>query len=671
MPLPGPRRTSRDLLIAALAVAFGVALFLACPAPRLDGATPLPWDMSHHYLGALTIRDGIRDASPAKLVAALRESDLYPPGHSVLLGAWLAACGRSNASVRAFQLCSWLLLLAAVWFARGGVPAGGRRTFFIAAAVSLLLTTPLMALSKSLMVEVPAAALALAAIALLGGRSGDSWRGALGLMSVMTACLLTKYNIGLPLIPAGLAVGLAGVMRGERRRAARVLLATLGALAVWLAYLAWQHEGWQSFLAFARNRANAEHESPLGRLRWYLELYRTSFVPRPWLAWIAWALGLAGLARLKDRIALGAWVYVGTALVALARHPYLLDRNLVSISAVFVIAIGCGASVVAGFLAPRGRIVRVAVFGALLLASVAGFTRAPGQARSWSRGMYPPSSGTLADLSRYLDSRFAGCRSCLVVGAFNEFSPAWLTILWNGQKHEPMDRLTVDLPFPLTAGRERDDSRPDPAYAATLAGWAASATAETVIAIEVLPGSPFRTDDYDRWNAWKRNYVDALRTSPWFVLTDSRSVADDGIRVRTYRRLARPLSFPEGWDLPEEWGRWAVQSEAKIEVPELPCDARLVFCVAAYEGLGGPQKCEVFLDAAPVSMFEVTGPAWEWHRWQISIPRGPTPGGHEVSLRFSALWPGNSVDRRLRALPFARISLETMSAGEEPCVSRQ
>ncbi len=672
-PLPHihPRSISPDLLIAALVVVLGVALFLACPAPRLDRETPLPWDMSHHFLGALSIRDGIRDASPQKFVAALREGDLYPPGHSVILGAWLAACGESSASVRAFQLCGWFFLLATLWAARGRLPIGDRRPFFIAAAAALLLTTPLVVLSKSLMVEVPATGLAMAALVLLGGTCVDSMRAALGLMFVMTACILTKYNIGLPLLPVGLVLGVVNLFRGERRRAVLVLMATLGSLALWLAFLAWQHEGWNSFLAFARNRANAEHESFTGRLQWYLDLYRSSFLPMPWLAWIVWALGLAGLARLRDRLALSAWTYVGFALAALGRHPYLLDRNLVSLSAVFVIAIGCGASAVAGFLAGRNRFLRIAIISVLLLASVMGLARAPGQARGWCKGLYPASSGVLVELSRHLSSQFSDCHSCLVVGAFNELSPAWLTILWNSHKRESTDRLTVDLPFPLVAGREREDPRPDPAYAAAMDDWAAATSAETAITIDVLPTGAFNTDDYDRWNAWKRNYVDALRVSPWFVLMDSRLEACGGVRVRTYRRLNRPLRYPAGWDPLEAWGRWAVRSDAKIEVPELPCDARLVFCVAAYEGLGGPQKCEVFLDGAPALMFEVTGSPWEWQGQQIPLRSGPVPGGQEITIRFSSLWPGNDVDRRPRALPFARISLAATSAEEEGCGARR
>lgn len=662
---PGP-----DVVIGALAVSLGVALFLACPAPRLDETTPLPWDMSHHYLGALSIRTGICNASPAMLVAALRESDLYPPGHSIMLGTWMAAFGERSKSVRAFQLSSWLFLLWVLWYARSCQPARDGRPFFAAAAAALLLTTPLMALSKSLMVEVPATGLAMASLVLMGRQRFDSARAAVALAVIIAACLLTKYNIGLPLIPAGLAVGIIRLVRGERRRALLMLLATLAASAVWVAFLAWQHEGWQSFLAFARNRANAEHVSFSSRLSWYLHLYRHSFVPAPWLAWILWPLGLLGLARWRNPLALGAWVYVASALAALGQHAYLLDRNLVSISAVFIIAVGCGASALTGLLAAQRRFARLVLFGSLLLVCAAGLLRAPGLERGWCRSMYPTSSATLADLSTYVVGRFSDCHSCLVVGAFNEFSPAWLRILWNGRRPATTDQLTVDLPFPLTAGRERDDPRPDPAYAATLDDWAASSGAECAIAIEVLPGSVFSTDDYHRWNAWKRNYVDALRSSPWFMLVDSRLAAGGGVRVRIYRRLTKPLRFAQGWDPRESWGRWAVGSEAKIEVPGLPFDARLVFCTAAYEGLGAPQRCDVFLDGRPALTFEVSAPPWVWQGRQVALVRGPVSQDREVTLRFSRLWPGNSADRRLRALPFARISVESLTAPDEGCGSR-
>ncbi len=148
-------------------------------SPHFDLASPLPWDMSHHYLGALEFRDALMRGSVAELSESLLQKDLYPPVHSILFGTWIAGGGESWWS---FSLFLWVTLagfVSAVAIAVGSTPRGKSRIAVVLASAFLGASPRLMALAGSYLVDFVAGVLMLSSIAQVArcarnGRGGDS-----------------------------------------------------------------------------------------------------------------------------------------------------------------------------------------------------------------------------------------------------------------------------------------------------------------------------------------------------------------------------------------------------------------------------------------------------------------------------------------------------------------
>mgnify|MGYP007005277835 CR=1 FL=1 len=98
-------------LVAACALA-ALAYLVFGPLP--EELEPLPWDMSHHVLGAEHMARALSTGALTDVWRELTATDLYPPGHSLLLGSWFAALGDSLRSMMVFQVASLLVLLTAV-----------------------------------------------------------------------------------------------------------------------------------------------------------------------------------------------------------------------------------------------------------------------------------------------------------------------------------------------------------------------------------------------------------------------------------------------------------------------------------------------------------------------------------------------------------------------------
>ncbi len=557
-----------------IAVVFGMALLailLLLTAIGFDPDLPLPWDMSHHYLGALQIRDAVRDFSLPELGRALFEPDLYPPGHSLILGSWLLIAGESGLSVFLFRcLILWVFVLALAWAA---VPLTGRDSWktVIFGCILLGICMRFMALAGTFLVDAPAAVLAflsLVLIARLAHRpSGRLFAGALALS---TLTLLTKYNVGLPLIPAAGAVAAAKWLGRERRTALKVLAVGILALSMWALFLTIQVNGWVEFSRFAANRANSLGWSTGARAHWYLNTFLHGFFAAPWFGWVCLALAGVAIIVIRGPLILASITYLATTLLALSRHPYLLDRNLVAAAVVCVALAALGGVHLGRWIAhslPR----RAQASLAFLLVAAAAFTllsSVPSTLVSNQRE-YGPDAERLKPISRFISTEMRKHQECCVLGTFNAFSPGWVRILARRIPARRRPHLRIGFPYPLKSSRTGLDARPDPSYVQTIREWERRDKPKFVVNIDVRDGSVFDDDDYARWNAWKRNYIQVIRNSPDARLMSSTE-ADSQRVVAEAISLGNPsIEYGPGWGDEEAWGRWAEEKVAALRILSL------------------------------------------------------------------------------------------------------
>lgn len=485
--------------------------------------TPLPWDQAGHFQESMRLAGGLTTGDQAALRAVLLGTDLYPPGHSVVVGAWMAA---TRASLQSWMVLGLLVHVGTVLLLA--------RAHWVAGA-AFLLSPLLISLAPSVMVEPVACLLLAAALALYPTLGGGTWARTLAFGLLTAAVLLTKYNIGLPLLPAALV---AAAVTGDRRTLGRVAVAVVAALGLWMLFLVAQDDGWASFLRFARNRANAADQGILERLGWYARVFRDSVMPGWPAAAMVVALPAAGVARLVQARRAGerweagppfvlALTYALAALAALVRHDYLLSRNLVGPAVALLMAVGW---VLASW--PQGR--RRGLVAVPLLVLLASSTWAHHASRQDQLDrMFPPELTSLAPLSRAVAEQLTPPDGRVrLVGTFNEFSPGWAHIL--RRRVAPSVPFAIDVAYPLEATRSGRDPRWAPDYDAIVDQWSRDGTGR-VIAVLVAPDSRFDTPDYRHWNAWKANLALALERSAAFGEVERRQVTA-GIELAVFDR---------------------------------------------------------------------------------------------------------------------------------------
>ncbi len=656
---------------AALLVGMGLLTsIMAFSLPHFDPDTPLPWDMSHHYLGALAFRDALAEGSPAELAHVLLDHDLYPPGHSLLLGGWILVAGESAPSLFLFRvLAPWMLLLGVGWAARLA-RIRGRGAAILLAALLVAASPRLLSLAGTFLVDLPAAILAVFALLALAA-VGSPFRRSLALVAyfLITATLLTKYNVGLPLIPAALAVTAWWWRAGERRAARALLLVAILALASWTAFLFLQVDGWASFLAFARNRANSTDWSSAARLRWYLEEFTGRFFLTPWLAGTALVLAAGTLLRVRRPLVAGIGVYLAVTVAALAKHPYLLDRNLVSAVVWILVLASLGGAELLGSL--RSRWPRIAVGGVaraggtalIASAALAGVVLLLFQSASATGEDLEREFGAYAErlipLSRFVRKQLGSRESCRVIGTFNAFSPGWVQILWRRVPPTRRAHLEIDFPYLGRLSSTGLDPSPDPAYRELVDGWVRRESPEVVVEIELQAGSPLRDEDYARWNAWKLNLVQAVRNHPSARRSRRLRLGAERVVVETITLRHEPIRYLSGWGREEPWGRWAIESTAALLIPAPAAGCRVELEAASFEGLSGVQHCVVRCGGKAIAAFELSGPSWAWKTFSWEIPVSVGPGAVELDFEFSGRYPGNELDPTLRALPIRTLLIST------------
>ncbi|MEZ4389130.1 MAG: glycosyltransferase family 39 protein [Candidatus Krumholzibacteriia bacterium] len=641
----------------ALAVAAAAVAFLVF-GPLPGDLEPLPWDMSHHMLGARTMADALVSGNPGAVWAQITAGDLYPPGHSLLLGGWLALCGDSTRSWLVFQLLSLLACLLAVAACACEVPRD-EQSVFTGASLALLLATPLLlTLSSSFLVEAPVAGLvllSLAAIARLaraGVRRATIGRGFLALLAV-AATLLTKYNAGLPLVPALLLVAAWSWRRGERPASLALLVVGGVGVLILVGFLGLQQDGWRFFFEFARNRANALDQGPLARLAMYAVIHVRDYSLHAGMS--AMMVGLAALAVLRRRepLTLAAAAYVVGTLAALAMHPYVLGRNLFVAALVLAVLAGRGFAVVASWLERRRAV--APRFGRLagITAAVLMLAIASERARDQVERQYHGRDQAIATLSDFLAEELTAPGSCRVVGTFNECSAGWVELL-RSRGGAARDPLRVDFPYPLARGRDRLPAGPDPHYRELVDDWFA-AHEDRVILITVDPGSPWWTEDYARYGAWKLQVAAAIAARPELATLRQLDLPEQGLHARVLGADPSPVVFGAGWGAAESWGRWALGRSARLHLQGVQQGDVLHLRFAAFEGAAVPARGQVFVAGQRIGVVAPTGPAWRWQDLDCPLPADLADGGRlDVVLRFDGQSP---VAGRLRAMPFAEVAL--------------
>lgn len=522
-PATGPGRFSRAGRAARIAVAVLAVVVYVLDAPfgwRED--TPLSSDQAAHYLGAARLAQGVADGDARLIRTVTLGPDLYPPGHSYLLGLWMLIAGQGVAAWVAFGLAVYVA--TALLLARFGL-----------VAAALFLCSPLFGgLAPAVMVEPAAGLLLVAAVAAFpagGTTRAVAWRAA-AFGALTAALLLTKSNLGLPLVPAALV---AAAATRDRRVLASVAIAIAVAVACWVAFLFAQVDGWANFRRFALNRANSAGLTPLGRLGRYFDLFATMLVPGRWVAVLTLALVAAGgwlAARPRGHAGDGrtrlvlCLAYVLVAMTALANHDYVLSRNLAGPA----LALFAAAGLVAATLPGRRRIAVPALCAVLVAGTFLG---GGGASRRELRDRYYPRDVVpLETLDRAVAARLSATRKARVIGTFDQFNSTWVAIL--NRRRAPATAVAVDPPYPLARERSARSVAWSPVYADLVAGWAADGT-ERVLAIVVSPESRFHSLDYVRWCEWKQNLVRAVAESPAFSLTE-RLALPDGVELLVFDR---------------------------------------------------------------------------------------------------------------------------------------
>ncbi len=459
--------------------------------------SPLLWDQAGHFLDALRFYRGLTGGDTGLLRIALLGADQYPPLHSVFLGLWMLMAGTGPGAWLAFGLV--VHTLTAYLLARIHPVAG-----------ILFVASPLLgALAPTLMVEPLACLLLVAAIRAFPGPDDGAGRAA-GFALLAALVLLTKYNIGLPLLPAALV---AAAVTRRRRVMVPTAIAVAAAFLVWVLFLCLQDSGWTMFMRFATNRANSAGAGFSTRLAWYGRTLAAVFLPGGALAV---AVGLVAVAGLPARRKCGggrfvlALAFVAFSLVAMGRHQYLLARNLTGPVVALLAAAGMGLSALS-------RVRRAAVSLILLLVLFLSLLTFKGPyRREYVERYYPTAAARLAPLSAVCKEQMARPGRTRIVGTFNEFSPGWVKIL--AMDSDAQSSLRVGAPCPWPRSREGYSQQWLPEYARLIAGWAKDGTRQ-VVALAVKPDSPYRTRDYEHWNAWKLNLVKALDQSVAFSTT--------------------------------------------------------------------------------------------------------------------------------------------------------
>jgi hypothetical protein len=286
-------RSSARLPMVAAVVLAALLYLLFLPMGWTDD-TPLPWDEAGHFVDAYALSEGVREGDGAGIRRVLLGPDQYPPGHSVVLGLWMWIFG---ATVSASLTLGFVIYAAtALLLAR----------VHLVAALLFLVSPFFGGIAPALMVEPLADLLLVAALVCFPNSRAHSMRCVVKFVAfglLVLATVLTKYNVGLPLIAAALIT--AASMR-DRRILIATSITSAAVVLGWVAFLHAQTDGWEMFREFAVNRSNSAGAGLLARLDWYALTFRRDLLTHPLIGAILVGVIGVGLVERFARRALDA-----------------------------------------------------------------------------------------------------------------------------------------------------------------------------------------------------------------------------------------------------------------------------------------------------------------------------------------------------------------------------
>lgn len=647
----------RRFVVPAAAAALGLLWYFQTGAAAVPRDVPLNWDMAGHLLAGQEFQAALRAGDPGQVVALCRVWSVYPPLWHLLLGAWLALFGAGTLAVALFQASFLVLAVAGGWLGFTADRPAHAAWGFLAAACLLPASAQFGALLHAPMLDAPAVALALLSLGLLARwDAAPSWLRAGTALAAVMATILVKYNVGLALLAPVAALAVKALVIRDRRRFLTAALLGAAALALWAAFLSWKVEGWHAFRSFADNRANTLDWSAGTRALAYARLYARLDFDGPAAAVAVAVLAAIGVRRWRHPFWLVAAAYGAGVSVAIARHPYFLDRLLLPVVAALAVLAGFGVMTLVRAAGARGAGTGRAA-GVVAVAATATLVGLNGPAlRLGLADLFPPANARLAPVSRQLQGLLGAGRRVRVVGTFNNFSENWVRILW--RRSGARGDLELEYPYLGTRDRTGLDAAWTPRYFDRLQEWLDQDPPDLVVALVPDDPSPWRDTDYRLWNAWKLNYARALGVSPALVLADERHVSAAGMSVLTFAPDPRPVDFGAGWGKLEDWGRWILDREAELVVPCGREPATLVVRAATFDQPPRSQTCRVFAGSALLGTFTTGGDPWQWRDYRVALPSCDADT-LQLRLELSGLYRGSDTDPRLHALPVRSIRVET------------
>lgn len=488
-----------------------ILYFLALPMGWTHSA-PLVWDSAGHLHQAARIQQSLEAIDILGLLKQAFSADQYPPLHSLILGTWFAAFGLSVQSWLAF---GFFVMIATLLLLNRISPL---------TSVIYLCYVLLGGLAPTLMVESLALMFLAAVFAFfhaLQDHTAPRIRTGLALGLLMSGVILTKYNIGLPLI---VALPAAALLPRDRHTLRTALIGSSIAAATFVLFLTIQADGWSMFFRFAENRSNSEDYSAPQRLLWYFRAFRDLYVVwAPWLAFILFAPLLA--LRSRPLVWTASVAYLVASLVVLSGYEYLLSRNLAGPAVALAIAAGCHPA----WARPLTRFAVVPVCFGVVFAFLSLSER-----REMVHRYYPDEAMALSSLSSAVQAQLPTSDSTHLLGTFNEFSPGWVRLM--NEVYGSNSHLRIDAPYPLESSRSGLDAQWDPRYVE----WAQKiedSKTDLVLGIEVDPTSPYFSEGYRAWSAWKRNLVRAVSESGEFHRIERTEYAP-GVYLSVFRRVS-------------------------------------------------------------------------------------------------------------------------------------
>lgn len=649
-------------VLLSVLLALSIVHFNYAMPGGLTDTTPLNWDMSGHLLMAQEYAGLIRDGDVAGLYERLRQGSIYPPLYHLTLAVWILLVGSGTVALSVFMGLTPI-------FAVLGLVLGFRqehiRPAFAAIFVASLIVlgqAHFTSLSHAHMLDAPAAAMALLALGLLASCHDrpSRLREVLATLAIIGA-IQTKFNFGLPLLPAAGVLALVALLKRDRRRFFVFARVATAAFLVWAIYLTWQSGGWDAFRNFSKNRSNSEEWSTLYRAFRYLQLHGDINYGNQVISALLGLLALVGLTRVRQPFHQVCLVYFFAVLISVSFHSYFLDRLFLGAGVVVAVLAAYGFQRIISLL--DGRNLHLGAVAMVIGVAAAGWL-AFGNRSSIDRQyaiIFPEKNAMLAELSEHIQETMKEHRNLRVLGTFNNFSEPWTRILWNRTRGPgARDGLGLEYPFFLDQSRTGWDSSHDPRYATELTRQLEDEHADLIIGIVPHEDSRWRDGDYLQWNAWKLNYIGELQNTQ-DVMIRSVVFPDAEVTVWHFETRAEGLRYGNGWGPREPWGRFAVERIAHLRVPLGDEPRTLVLRATAFNASAGSQEIKVMANGYQLATFTVGGHPWQWQDLEVPLPdRGTAgdPDSHlDLTLEFSELYRAAADDPRMLALAVESVSL--------------